>query len=295
MEIGIALPKFMPQGKSDLILEWAVRVDEGPFSTLAQIDRLVYGNHDVLAVMAAAAGVTDRVRLMPTVLVLPLRSAAIVAKQVATIDAISGGRFSLGIGVGSRPDDFAAADAPMRGRGKRFEEQIATMKRIWSGERVNEEAGPIGPLPARPGGPELLIGGRSEAALKRSGSIGDGYISGSAGRGASNDAQEVSGYYHVVNEAWQAAGRPGRPRLVTAMTCALGTYAAERTRESIRSYYSFRGDAAKQMDVPMPPTAKELREAIRMYEDIGADELILEPGYYGLEQVDRIAEVVANL
>ena len=124
MEIGIALPKLIPANKGDIVVDWAIRADEGPFSSLAQIDRLVYGNHDVLTVMAAAAAVTSRVRLMPTVLVAPLRSAAIMAKQVSSIDSISGGRFVLGIGVGSRPDDFAASGAEMKNRGRLMEQQI---------------------------------------------------------------------------------------------------------------------------------------------------------------------------
>ena len=121
MEIGIAFPKIMPAGKGDRIVEWALRADSGPFASLAQIDRLVYGNHDVLIAMAAAAAVTEKVRLMTTVLIAPLRSAAVIAKQAASIDSISGGRFVLGLGVGSRPDDFAASGAEMRGRGRAFE------------------------------------------------------------------------------------------------------------------------------------------------------------------------------
>ena len=295
MEIGIAFPKVMPVGAGDRVVDWAVRADEGPFSSLAQIDRLVYGNHDVLIALAAAAAVTDRIRLMPTVLIAPLRSAALLAKQVASIDAISGGRFSLGLGVGSRPDDFAANGAEMRGRGRAFEEQIAEMRRIWAGEGARDGVGPIGPPAARRNGPELLIGGRSEAALKRSGRLGDGYIAGSAGSAASNQAQEVLGYYQVVLQAWRDAGRPGRPRLVAGLTCAWGKYAADRTAESIRAYYAFRGEAARTMEVAVPSDKDALREAVHAYEAIGCDELILEPGHADLAQLDHLAEFVAGL
>lgn len=295
MEIGIAFPKVMPINKGDRIVEWAIRADEGPFSTLAQIDRVVYGNHDVLVAMAAAAAVTERIRLMPTVLIAPLRSASIIAKQVASIDSISGGRFVLGVGVGSRPDDFAATGSEMKGRGRFMENQIAEMRQIWAGEGMKDDVGPIGPPTARKAGPELLIGGRSETALKRAGRIGDGYIAGSAGSAPSNQAQEVTGYFRTVDTAWKEAGKPGRPRLVVGLTCAWGAYAADRTADSIRSYYAFRGEAARKMDIIVPSTEKALRDAVRAYEEIGCDELILEPGHADLEQIDRLAEFVDGL
>ncbi|MQF86240.1 MAG: LLM class flavin-dependent oxidoreductase [SAR202 cluster bacterium] len=294
MEIGIALPKLIPANKGDIVVDWAIRADEGPFSSLAQIDRLVYGNHDVLTVMAAAAAVTSRVRLMPTVLVAPLRNAAIMAKQVSSIDSISGGRFVLGIGVGSRPDDFAASGAEMKNRGRHMEQQIEEMRKIWSGESVREGVGPIGPTYSRKSGPELLIGGRSEAALRRSGRLGDGYVAGSAGSSPSNQAKEVLEYFAVVEDAWKEAGKPGRPRLVAGLTCAWGKYAADRTADSIRSYYSFRGDAARRMNVLVPSDDKSLTEAFRAYEEIGCDELVLEPGIGDLEQIDRLADFVAR-
>ena len=294
MEIGIALPKLIPANKGDIVVDCAIRADEGPFSSLAQIDRLVYGNHDVLTVMAAAAAVTSRVRLMPTVLVAPLRNAAIMAKQVSSIDSISGGRFVLGIGVGSRPDDFAASGAEMKNRGRHMEQQIEEMRKIWSGESVREGVGPIGPTYSRKSGPELLIGGRSEAALRRSGRLGDGYVAGSAGSSPSNQAKEVLEYFAVVEDAWKEAGKPGRPRLVAGLTCAWGKYAADRTADSIRSYYSFRGDAARRMNVLVPSDDKSLTEAFRAYEEIGCDELVLEPGIGDLEQIDRLADFVAR-
>ena len=182
----------------------------------------------------------------------------------------------------------------MKGRGRRMEEQIATMRRIWSGAPVSDEAGPIGPPPSRPGGPELLIGGRSQLALERSGRMGDGYVAGAAGAGIANQTKEIAGYYQVVEEAWKGAGKPGRPRLVVALSCAVGEDAASRTRESIRSYYAFRGDAAKRMDLSIPSTPAAIGDAIGAFEEIGADELILEPGDADLDQVDRLADIVAG-
>ena len=292
MEIGIAYPKVIPATRGERVMEWAIRVDEGPFSSLALIDRLVYGTHESLIVLAAAAAVTERVRLMPTVLIAPLRPAALLAKQAASIDSISGGRFVLGLGVGSRPDDFAAVGVSMRTRGKLFDEQIKTIRRIWAGEAISDEVGPMGPRTARPKGPEILIGGRSQAALERSGREGDGYIAGSAGSGSANEVQEVAGYYKVAEQAWKDAGKPGRPRFVAALTCAIGTYAAERTRDSMRAYYAFRGEAAAKAEFPVPQTREAILEAMDTFEQVGVDELILEPGVADLDQIDLLAELV---
>jgi len=178
MDVGIGLPATIPGTRGSLILDWAKRADSGPFSSLGIIDRLVYPNYESLITLAAAAAVTDRVRLMSTILIAPLRGAGVLAKQAASIDALSGGRLTLGLGVGAREDDFNAAPATFHDRARRFEEQLELMKRVWSGQPASDEVGPIGPPPARSGGPELLVGGYSPPAIWRVGRWGDGYISG---------------------------------------------------------------------------------------------------------------------
>src|SRR5918999_4014525 len=119
MDTSIGLPATIPGTSGSLVLDWARRADSGPFSSLGIIDRLVYPNYEPLITLAAAAAVTDRVRLMSTVLIAPLRGAGVLAKQAATIDAFSGGRLTLGLGVGAREDDFRAASATFEDRGDR--------------------------------------------------------------------------------------------------------------------------------------------------------------------------------
>src|SRR5918992_4571981 len=150
MDIGIGLPATIPWTNAPLILEWAKRADSSPFSSLGILDRLVYLNYEPLITLAAAAAVTERVRLMSTVLIAPLRGAGVLAKQAATIDALSGGRLTLGLGVGAREDDFQAAPASFHDRARRFEEQLAIMKRVWSVQPLSDEVGAVGPTPARP-------------------------------------------------------------------------------------------------------------------------------------------------
>ena len=120
MEIGIGLPATIPGTSGPLVLDWAKRADSGPFSSLGIIDRLVYPNYEPLVTLAAAAAVTERVRLMSTVLIAPLRGAGVLAKQAATIDALSGARFTLGAAGGGREADFGAAPASFPATGRRF-------------------------------------------------------------------------------------------------------------------------------------------------------------------------------
>ncbi len=286
MDIGIGLPATIPGTGGSLILEWAGRVDSGPFSSLGVLDRLVYPNYEPLVTLAAAAAVTERVRLMTTVLISPLRGAGVLAKQAATIDALSGGRLTLGLGVGAREDDFKAAPASFDDRAHIFEEQLDLMRRVWSGRPASEEVGPIGPPPARQGGPELLIGGYSPPAIRRAGRWGDGFISGGV-----PDPDQVRQMFDLVEQSWRDEGREGRPRLVACLYYALGPN-AERGGDYIRDYYSYFGPAADDMARSIPSTPEVIGGLIQGLEDVGADEVVCWPTVAGLDQVDRLAEIV---
>ena len=270
-----------------MILEWARRADEGPFSSLGVIDRIVYPCYEPMVTLAAVASITQRARLITTLVLATLRNAGVLAKQAATIDAISGGRLTLGLGVGRREDDFQAAPAAFRGRGKRFEEQLALMKKAWSGEPLGDGVGPIGPPPSRKGGPELLIGGREPVALRRVGRWADGFLAAPAPPAAVRD------FYGIATESWKAEGRVGVPRLVGIAYFALGPGGGDRAADYIRNYYTFIGPAVDSLARSALSSAEGLRDALKAYEDIGMDELVLLPCVAELDQVDRLADLVA--
>ncbi|MFB9840536.1 LLM class flavin-dependent oxidoreductase, partial [Actinoallomurus acaciae] len=203
MNVGLGLPITDPPS----LLSWARRADAGPFSTLGLLDRLVYANPEPLVTLAAIAGATTRIRLQTEVLLGPLRETALLAKQTATLDLMSGGRFTLGIGVGGRADDYLAAGTDIRTRGRRLDEQLTTLRRVWAGEPYGQGAGPIGPVPARDGGPEVLIGAFAPAALERVARWGDGYL-------CAAPLAMAGGLFRSVERSWSAAGRAGRPRMV---------------------------------------------------------------------------------
>ena len=224
---------------------------------------------------------------MTTVLLAPLRNPGVLAKQAASLDALSGGRLTLGLGVGGRADDFAAAPAEMEQRGKRFEGMLEMMKRAWSQEPISDAVGVIGPAPGREGGPELLMGGTSHAAVRRAARYGNGYISGGGA-----PPQIVDAIFKKVVELWNAEGRQGKPRLAGLAYFALGADVKERSDENITSYYGFLGDRAKVVADNVIATPEAVRATIRGYEAIGMDEVMLSPGVPDLDQIDRLADAL---
>jgi alkanesulfonate monooxygenase SsuD/methylene tetrahydromethanopterin reductase-like flavin-dependent oxidoreductase (luciferase family) len=288
MKIGVGLPATVPGTSGNLILEWARQADAGQFSTLGIIDRVVYPNYEPMVTLAAVAGVTQRIGLMTTVLLAPLRDTAMLAKEAASLDALSNGRLTLGLGIGGREDDFVACGVDMHTRGKRFDEQLAEMRRIWSGERLSASVGPIGPRPAQTGGPRILIGANSPAALARLGRWGEGYIAGGA------PPRIAKAGYDAAEQAWKAAGRAGKPYFAGGMYFALGDEAGERGRAYLRDYYGFAGPMADAIATSLPTSAQAIQEAIAAYRETGMDELILWPTVAELDQLNQLAQVIQS-
>ena len=291
VKIGIGLPFKTSRDSWPAIKALARQADQGPYSSFAVIDRLAYDNYEPLVMLAALASVTKRIRLMTAVLVGPLRRAGVLAKQTATIDAISGGRLSLGIAVGSREDDSLVAPSGFHDRGRRFNRQLELMRQIWRGEIVNDAQRPVGPETAQPGGPELLIGGTAPRALDRVGKYADGYVMG----GGALDPEWAKGVLQQVNDSWQRHGRGGRPRIVASVLTALGPGAEEALRGAFGDYYG--GNRARleaRLARANLSTPEAIRNAIALHQELGTDELVLKPATLAPDQIDRLTEVVAK-
>jgi alkanesulfonate monooxygenase SsuD/methylene tetrahydromethanopterin reductase-like flavin-dependent oxidoreductase (luciferase family) len=236
MDIGIGLPNAVRGVERDGIAEWARRADQGGFSSLGTLDRIVYPNYEPLTSLAAAAAVTDRIRLVTDILIAPLRTnVPLFAKQAATIDALSGGRLTLGLAVGGRPDDFEISGVDFSKRGRLFDDQLAQLTQLWKGK------GGVGPAPASGARPGLLIGGQSDAAFRRAAQFADGWTLG----GGTPDA--VAKGRSKLEAAWQAEGRDGRPRTMALFYFVLGDDAEQIARRSLGDYYAFLGDYADQI------------------------------------------------
>ncbi|MFB4268118.1 LLM class flavin-dependent oxidoreductase [Nonomuraea sp. GTA35] len=281
MHVGLGLPVTDPES----LLDWASRAEAGPFTTLGLLDRLVYDNPEPLVTLAVLAGATTRIRLQTEVLLPPLRETALLAKQAATLDRLSGGRFVLGVGIGGRADDHVAAGTDLRTRGRRMDEQLATMRRLWSGEPYGAGAGPVGPAPARPGGPEVLIGGFKPRALERVARWGDGFL-------AAAPPSWAGGLFDTVRTAWKAHGRDGSPRIVAQVGAAIGPEPViDEARAAMAAYYASSG-VADYMVSGMLTTPGAIRDAVAQLGDLGADEVMLYCFGRDPEQVDRFADLL---
>ena len=284
MHIAIGLPGALPGRPATSTLEWARRAERAGFSSLGTIGRIVFDCEEELVMLAAAAGATERIRLATTVMISPVRETLLLAKQAATLDAISGGRLALGLGVGWRPDDFVATGvAEFERRGRRIEEQVTTMRRVWAGESPASGVDPIGPPPARSGGPEIWLGGAAPAALARAGRLADAFISVPA------PEEQLRASHAAVLAAAEKAGRAG-PRLVSSAYFALGD--REKAIENVTAYYRFGGQGfVDAMIASLVTTPDAVRETIERNHKVGASELFFWPQLDDPGEVEALAEI----
>jgi alkanesulfonate monooxygenase SsuD/methylene tetrahydromethanopterin reductase-like flavin-dependent oxidoreductase (luciferase family) len=281
MDIGIGLPTNLAGVDRRLLLEWTLRAEQRGFSSLAMFDRVVYRNVEPLITLSVAAAITTRIRLMPSVLLgPPRRNTALFAKQTASLDNLSGGRLVLGLGVGSRPDDYSSGGADFRHRGRTLDQQLVDLRRIWSGD------GKVGPAPVRAGGPEIIVGGMSEAAISRVARAADGWIVG--GAGYRDFEQGVT----RVREAWSSEGRSGKPRLLAIVHFALGAHGEQAVAAYVEHHYAYRkqlADATMTGAAGNDDRARLLRSEL---ERLGCDEAVFMPCSNDVAQVDLLAEAL---
>jgi alkanesulfonate monooxygenase SsuD/methylene tetrahydromethanopterin reductase-like flavin-dependent oxidoreductase (luciferase family) len=284
MDIGIGLPNTIPGTDGKAIAEWARRAEAAGFSTLGVIDRLVYPNIEPLVALSAAAAVTERIKLTTAILIAPYReNAAVLAKQAASLQAISNGRLVLGMAVGGREDDYEAAGVSTTGRGKRFDAMLDEIGEIFAGAEKGF-AGAIGPdVSATP--PKVIIGGGADAAFRRA-AAHDGWIMGGG------PPQTLAESRERLLAAWSAAGRDGTPYCGALAYYALGPNAAQDAERNIGGYYAWLGDYASGVVDGVAKDAETVQAYVKAFTDAGADELILFPSSADPEQVDLLAAAV---
>jgi alkanesulfonate monooxygenase SsuD/methylene tetrahydromethanopterin reductase-like flavin-dependent oxidoreductase (luciferase family) len=284
MKIGIGLPNQIRDVSAALIPQWASRAERAGFSTLATVGRTAYpGMMDTVA-LAGAAAVTSTIGLTSTVMLATVWPPVLLAKELASIDAMSGGRLTLGLGIGgNRADDFVVEGFPARGLGKRFDSDLDVYHRVWRGEPVGGGVNPA--VPAGTRAIPIMFGGMVPAAFERMAKWGEGYIGGSL------PAEEVEPFFDSARQAWKDQGRDGSPKLVAIAYYVFGD--AGQGRNNVRDYYLAVGaEYADPISEAIPVGREGVRAAVEAFAAIGADELIFNPAQPDLDEIDKLAEVV---
>ncbi len=290
------MPVMEPDLDAGMLRTWAKVIDDGPFSSLCWGERIAFDNPDSLTLLGALAAWTDRVRLVTTVVVPQLHDEVRLAKSLATGDLLSGGRLTVGLGVGGRHEDYRAVGADPAGQTMRgMAERVAVMKRVWAGEKVTDSVLPVGPPPVQHGGPELLVGTIGPKTVRSAA----GWASGLAGTTLDLDLAKQNELFDVARDAWAAAGK-AKPLLATSFWFAIGEPEAARdqVRRHLLRYMNW--IPADIVDAIAPTTGwsgsqDELLQVLRGFAGIGADEVHLIPTSDDIEQVHRVAEVISEL
>lgn len=290
MEVGVGLPTNLRGTNKDLVLRWAAAAEAAGFASLCMGERLTYSGYDWVLALTAAASVTSRIRLLSNVIILPIHPPGVVAKQALSLDDFSGGRFSLGVGLGTPLDDYDVAPSPREGRGRRFEESLQTIRELFRGESLVPGTRAIGPAPVRAGGPEILLGSNGPKALRRVGRFADGAVTWSFGA----DPEEVRRMRAVVDESWRENGRAGRPRFVCGCYYSAGPNALADLSAYFHEYYPkvLPGQVEQLLGAVRTVTPEAIRDTVRQMEDVGCDEFIFVPVKPDMVHLEGLAKIV---
>ena len=281
MKIGIGLPNTIPGTPGRLLVDWARHAEKLGFSSLATIGRVAYPSYDTMATLAAAGAVTERIGLISNILLIPTHDPVMVAKAAASVDQISGGRFTMGIGVGTRDDDYHASGVPFEERGRRADAGLDIIHQAWAGRLVEGARKPVTPTPVA-GVVPILVGGTSDAAIRRTIRWGVGWTAGGS-------APEMVGpFAERVRAAWRESGREAAPRIVALSYFALGGAEADGAA-NLSDYY---GDFGPHIAAAMPKNAGAINDTAKRFEDAGVDELMFDPTVSDAKQVDLLAEAI---
>lgn len=293
MEIGVALPQMAADYAPTTTLDWARRIDAGPFSSVSAGERVTFTNPEMVAALAACAAVTERVRIFANLWVLPQHPMPMVAQQIGTLDQISGGRLEVAVGVGGREDDYRALDTPFAKRHQALDDKVAELKRLLAGEPPFEGAAPVGPTCVHLSGPRILAGAMGPKAMARAAVWADGV----SGFSISGDTAEIARGNALADRCWDEAGRIEKPRKVSGCFVALGTDDNAATLHAFTSrYLGFLGtDLAEAIAATAQTNTEDaLHRVIAGAAKAGCDEFILVPATADLRCLDALTSVTAD-
>jgi alkanesulfonate monooxygenase SsuD/methylene tetrahydromethanopterin reductase-like flavin-dependent oxidoreductase (luciferase family) len=290
MKISICLPYMKNTITRQTILDWCARIEQGPFHSLSCGERITGYTLEMRSTLAFAAAVTERVRIVPSLYVLPMHSAVWAAKEIATLDLLSNGRVTVTVGVGGREVDYRAVGADFAKRHERQDQAVATMKNIWAGKPPFDDADPVGPTPVQAGGPPILAGVMGPKAMARAAHWADGVYSFSM----TGSATETSAFFNMADKAWQNAHRQTAPQKVGGFWYSLADNAEEKMKAYVYDYLKVLGDnIAKPVANSMKNfDAYAIKDTLAEMTSTGCEEVFLCSATDELSELDRLLNII---
>ena len=284
----MTLPVMEPDLTRKDLETWTKAIDEGPWSHIALGERILFPNPEFISTLSAVAAWTKRVEIIATISVLTMHDPVLSAKQFATIDMLSEGRFTLGVGVGGREEDYNAIGANWSDRRwGLIAEQIKTMQSIWTKEHNLK----MGPELYSKKGPEILAGALGPKGMEMAVNFSDGL----AGFSFNADIQEIKDSFERVKRVFKAANKS--PRLVTSFWFGLGLSSRQDIQIHLKRYLAWMGeDLASDLskNAGLAGNERDLNKFLKEIKAAGASDVILVPTSKNINQLKMAEEIVIS-
>lgn len=293
MKIGICLPYMKAGLTRQDYLQWFRAVEDGPFHAVSCGERIHGPTFDMRVVLSAAAAVTERVEITPTLYVLPMHSAARVAKEIATLDVLSGGRVrKVCVGYGGREKDYEAMGAPFRGRYSRMDRQVEEMQKIWRGEEIIDGGGSIGPRMDNTDGPMLLAGAMGPKSIERCSHWAAGLYAWSG----NGEREELARTFAMADEAWERNGRESKSYRMGGFWYTLAEDGQKKLYDYVYDYLAIAGHeiATMMAESVHRSNADAILEGLDNAEAAGCEELFMVPATAEIGEVEQLADLLAR-
>jgi len=289
MKIGMTLPVMEPDLTRQDLETWTKKIDSGPWSHIALGERILFPNPEFISTLSAVSAWTNRVEIIATISILTMHDPVLSAKQFATIDMLSEGRFTLGVGVGGREEDYEAIGADWsKRRWALLAEKVEIMKSIWSKESHTA----LGPKLFSSNGPQILAGAVGPKAIEMAVNFSDGL----AGFSFNADIEEIKDSFHRVLSAFKHVKKP--PRLITSFWFGMGDSARKDIQIHLKRYLGWMGEDLADMlskKAGLASSERDLKDFLLEIKDAGATDVLLVPTSKDINQLKAAEEIISSI
>jgi alkanesulfonate monooxygenase SsuD/methylene tetrahydromethanopterin reductase-like flavin-dependent oxidoreductase (luciferase family) len=291
MDLSMTLPTMASGMDRSLVNAWCQAIDDGPYRSLAIGERIAFDNLEMHTALSYAAARTERVRIAPTVVILPMHPVALMAKKLATLDVLSDGRVDVVVGVGGRDQDYRSAERSFARRHQTLDDQVAELRRLWAGGDAHDGAPAVGPAPVQAGGPPVFASAMGPKSMARAAK----WAAGNMGFTLGPNSEDHDATFDAVRTAWSAAGRSEAPRLSTSFWYSLDPDAGAMLHDYAYRYLQVFGHEGAEMMAGMTTAAglDAVADGLERLSEAGCDEVYLVPTTTDPSHLSEIATLRA--